>query len=308
MSKILIVEDDQQVANELAQNLTAAGHRCAVQTAGEGVVELIRRNEPDLLVLDMMLPGISGFQICRQIRNDDALYRLPILVVSAMNGKEEVHHGLAQGADDYITKPFKISDFLQRTDALLKASESAGYVDEVTSLADAQGFRKDLQRRLASSSQFALAYIEMVGAPQFLRVGGQEASDKALRHLARALNQCGSALKDGQFFAGHLGGGHFMCVLPPRRARSFCERIEEVWQNHRKGLIDSLPAVSRKQLPILDLMFCITVREEGESLTPTELLDIVSRIRQLRTKDNRPGIHLDRRATGTMPDWAPSGR
>jgi DNA-binding response OmpR family regulator len=294
MAKILIVEDDQGTAKQLAQGLTAAGHRCAIQKGGEGVLQLAKQHRPDLLVLDIMLPGISGFQVCRAIRNDEELYRMPILVISAMNSQQEVEHGLAQGADDYVTKPFTMHTFVQRVAALLDANEGAPLTDGVTSLADSLGFRKELQRRLAGLDAFGLVYIEMMRLRPFAKAAGMEARDRALRHLARALQQCGSGF-DRQFFAGHLGGGHFMCIVPPQRAKVYCERIEEAWTQHRSSLLESIPANSRDDSPPLELLFCVTLREQDEVMTPAEMMDVVSRIRQLRAAQTHGGIQIDRR-------------
>lgn len=294
MAKILIVEDDPNLANQLAQGLTAAGHRCAIQKGGEEVLKLAKKHRPDLLVLDIMLPGISGFQVCRAIRNDDEIYQMPILVVSAMNSQQEVEHGLAQGADDYVTKPFTMHTFVQRVAALLEANEGAPLTDGVTSLADSLGFRKELQRRLAGLEGFGLVYIEMMRLRPFTKAAGAEARDRALRHLARALQQCGAGF-ERQFFAGHLGGGHFMCIVPPHRAKVFCERIEEAWTQHRSTLLESVPTNSRDETPPLELLFCITTREQDEILTPMEMMDVVSRIRQLRAAQSHGGIQIDRR-------------
>src|SRR5690606_30808149 len=116
-AKILIVEDDPRAAEVLGRSLTAAGHTCSIESTGARVLERARQDTPDLLVLDVMLPGTSGFEICRRVRADAHLYTLPILIVSAMRGEEEVMHGLAQGADDYVVKPFEPAQVVQRVEA-----------------------------------------------------------------------------------------------------------------------------------------------------------------------------------------------
>ena len=114
MAKIMIVDDDPQAADQIASQLKTRGHSCAVMNDGEGVLEVARKTDLDLLILDVMLPSTSGFEVCRQVRRDDALYMLPILFVSSMNDEAEIQHGLEQGADGYIAKPIESQAFLQR--------------------------------------------------------------------------------------------------------------------------------------------------------------------------------------------------
>lgn len=284
----------------LAKALNAAGHRCAVQHDGEDVLDIARKHEPDLLVLDLMLPGISGFQLCREIRSDEKLYRMPILVVSAMSNEQEIEHGLAQGADEYIAKPFTLDNFVQRVNALLRANQDTDLTDPITALADSQGFRKEMQRKLAHSDPFALVYIELLKLRPYAKAAGAEARDRALRHLARAINQCGERF-GSNFAAGHLGGGHFLCLLPPNRATAYCERIQEAWARHEPSLLAAVPANYKGAAPSLDLLFCITSREKDEAVTPTEMVDVVSRIRQLRAQQAAGGIHIDRRHANAEP-------
>lgn len=294
MAKVLIVEDDLDIANLLAQGLQAAGHRCAIQPKADNAIEMARKHEPDLIILDLMLPGVSGFHLCRTLRHDESLYRIPILVVSAMDSEEEIRHGLAQGADDYLAKPFPLHEFVKRAQALIDANEHSPLTDHQTSLASGLGFRKLLQKRLTRDASFALIYIEMLKIRSYVDAAGASAGDRAIRHLGRALEQCGSAFKD-RFFAGHLGRGHYMCVIPPSRAYEYCERIQKAWSSHQYTLIEAVPINHRVDAHALDLLFCITQRKKAESITPRELMDIVSRIHQLRSKQPGGGIHLDRR-------------
>ncbi len=98
MARILIVEDDSRTAEFVGSHLRATGHDCLVAQTGIEALNIARNNGVDLLVLDVMLPGgASGFEVCRRVRSDPNLYTMPILLLSAMSGDEEILHGLAQG-------------------------------------------------------------------------------------------------------------------------------------------------------------------------------------------------------------------
>lgn len=294
VAKILIVDDDPNFAKQIAKELRVAGHSCAVELRGERAVEQVRKHSPDLLLLDVMLSGVSGFQICREIRGDSSLTKIPILIVSAMNSDEEVRHGLAQGADDYVTKPFRMGALLQRIDALLKASAGEGFIDEVTTLPNTQGTRRDLQRRLTTSLPFALVYIELTELRQVSIPSGDEGRSKILRHLSRALKDYGNGKENGAYHVGHMGGGHFMATLPTDEIFPFCESMQQSWEPHLMELCASLNA-TRKTGSELNLLFFATVREQSELLTPMEMMEVVSRLRRKHGNEYTSSVHLDQR-------------
>jgi two-component system OmpR family response regulator len=122
MSKtsILVVEDDRTLLDVLSYNLKKEGYE--ILTAGDGVsaLEITRKNKPDLLILDIMLPELDGFEICRILRKE---MTLPILMLTAKIGEIDKIVGLELGADDYMTKPFSFRELLARVKALLRRAE-----------------------------------------------------------------------------------------------------------------------------------------------------------------------------------------
>lgn len=304
MAKILIVDDDAEIAARIAQVLKEAGHACAVRTSGRDVLDIAKKESLDLLVLDVMLPDVSGFEVCRQIRRDATLYTLPVLFLSAMDNPEEVQHGLEQGADDYVTKPFDLHEFTQRVEALLKSSASEDYVDRLTELPDAEGSRKRVQLLITRQKAFALIYVELLNLRDFAASQGEAARDKALRHLARALKFGGDNFRKHEFFVGHLGGGFFICAVPVAEAKSYCKKVQRRWRKHLDSLYESFGIARRPDAPSetasrapesLDLLLCVTAREGNEPVSAQQLLDTLSRIRRTLGDVTLGGIHMDRR-------------
>lgn len=305
MAKILIVEDDVRTANAIARALTGEGHACAVLNQGRTALEFARNKRPDLLILDIMMPDMSGFEVCRAFRRDKELYTQPILILSAMSDAEEVRHGLAQGADAYVTKPFDMRNLVHRIETLLDANSNVSYVDALTSLPDSDGTRREMQRLISQGKVFALVYVELLDLRDFAKLTGAVGRDKATRHLARALVFCQQEARLATGFVGHMGGGHFMCIIPTDRAEFYCEIVQAAWTPHRKDLYDSLgksvenpeeDSEASGQPYLLDLLFAVTTREAGDTVTPQQLLDIVSRIRNKSAQKAKGGIHLDRRS------------
>jgi DNA-binding response OmpR family regulator len=118
MSKILIIEDDSTLQQGLAETLQFHGFETIGARDGRLGFELVGQQHPDLIVLDIMLPGIDGYEICKQIRRHDE--RMPIIMLTARDRENDKLLGFELGADDYLTKPFSIKELVARVQALLK--------------------------------------------------------------------------------------------------------------------------------------------------------------------------------------------
>jgi two-component system phosphate regulon response regulator PhoB len=119
---ILIVEDEADLSEMMRYNLEAEGFRIVSAESGDEAVERIRDGVPDLILLDWMLPGLSGIELCRRWRSREETARTPIIMVTARGEEEERVRGLATGADDYIVKPFSMPELVARIQALLRRS------------------------------------------------------------------------------------------------------------------------------------------------------------------------------------------
>src|SRR5690348_16204130 len=121
--RILIIEDDKDIIELVRYNLESEGYQASASSDGMAGLAQIRKSAPDLLVLDLMLPKLSGLEICKEIRRDDRLNRLPILMLTARGDEADRVIGLELGADDYVTKPFSPRELVARVKALLRRLE-----------------------------------------------------------------------------------------------------------------------------------------------------------------------------------------
>lgn len=125
--RILVVEDEDSIRRGLIDVLDHHGHEAASVASGEAGLELLVDPEAgfDLVLLDVMLPGLSGFELCRRLRADSRTEPVPVLMLTAKGSEDDVVEGLEAGADDYVTKPFSIRELMARVDALLRRSAGA---------------------------------------------------------------------------------------------------------------------------------------------------------------------------------------
>jgi phosphate regulon transcriptional regulator PhoB len=123
VKKILIVEDEHDLIKLLKYNLEKEGFKVAHTTDGSLALAEIRRETPDLVILDLMLPGMDGLEVCRQLRRQDRFASIPVLMLTARSEEADRVVGLEIGADDYVTKPFSMRELIARVRALLRRHE-----------------------------------------------------------------------------------------------------------------------------------------------------------------------------------------
>ncbi|MBT3191636.1 MAG: response regulator transcription factor [Verrucomicrobia bacterium] len=116
-SRVLVVEDEEAILLGLAENLSYAGHDVLKACDGPSALEVALRERPDLILLDIMLPGLTGFEVCRQLR--DKGLQTPVIMLTARGDEFDKLHGFEMGADDYVTKPFSVDELLARVKAVL---------------------------------------------------------------------------------------------------------------------------------------------------------------------------------------------
>lgn len=118
--KILIVEDDRDIVEMVEYNLQEEGYATVSALNGEDGVNLARSEQPDLIILDIMLPVVDGFEVCRTLKSDDSTSRIPIIILSAKSQETDKVVGLELGADDYVTKPFSPRELIARIRAIMR--------------------------------------------------------------------------------------------------------------------------------------------------------------------------------------------
>ncbi|HEY5707556.1 MAG TPA: response regulator transcription factor [Terrimicrobiaceae bacterium] len=134
---VLVVEDEADVVDLLRYSLTKAGFSVLIASDGLKGLEIARKHRPDIIVLDLMLPAMDGYHVCKELRKDSDTEALPILMLTARGEPSERVYGLEIGADDYVTKPFSPRELVLRVQALLRRSGSRSQAD-VLELGDFQ--------------------------------------------------------------------------------------------------------------------------------------------------------------------------
>ena len=136
---ILVVEDEEDILALIHYNLTREGFRSTCATSGEEALRLVRKDPPDLVILDLMLPGIDGLEVCRTLKGQQETRSIAVLMVTAKGEEADVVAGLEMGADDYVTKPFSPRILIARARAVLRRNEGGEEAAEQSEVIKAAG-------------------------------------------------------------------------------------------------------------------------------------------------------------------------
>ena len=162
--RVLIVEDESRIADFLDRGLRAEGHFCVIANDGESGLSLALEADFDLILLDLMLPGIHGHEVCQQLRMNKV--NTPLIILSAMDSLEDVIAGLRMGADDYLTKPFSFEELLARIDTIMRRNSEIESMDQVIKAGplafDRQSLRFSVDGTEMKMTAKELAIIELL--------------------------------------------------------------------------------------------------------------------------------------------------
>ena len=142
--KVLIVDDEEHIVELLKFNLLNAGYDVFTANDGINAVKIAKAEKPSLMLLDLMLPGIDGFDVCKEIKRDDEMKKTSIIMLTAKGEELDKILGLELGADDYITKPFSVRELLARVKAVLRRTNFVGEIED--DVYDSQNLKVDFER------------------------------------------------------------------------------------------------------------------------------------------------------------------
>jgi DNA-binding response OmpR family regulator len=223
-SKILIVEDDADTSDMLREYFNLRGYEVLTAAWGGDALELCRRLPPDVIVLDIRLPDINGYDIYKELRNNLQTSRTPIIFLTQQKEREDVITGLQLGAVDYVTKPFDLEELGLRVHNALQQTRYQSLVSPITGL-PAGGLLEEQLKPLLERERWAVLYIGINDLALFSEAYGFTTVDDALRDIALVLDTVVKEVGTISDFAGHLGEGDFIVITAPDRVQRIKEEI-----------------------------------------------------------------------------------
>ncbi len=229
--RILVVEDDFDIADMLRIFFVGQEFEVEVASRGSEALTMCRRQLPDLIVLDIMLPDMDGYAVCRELRTTTRTRHIPIIFLTQRDERSDRIAGLELGADDYITKPFDIEELILRVRRAITTYKHNNMTDPRTGLPSGRLIEEELLQLMRSDEQWSLTLIGIDNLKDFSDAYGFVAGDEVLRFTAMLINdevdQHGS-LDD---FVGHTGGDTFVLITRSTDSSELLGKIRDRFAN-----------------------------------------------------------------------------
>lgn len=309
MSKILIVDDDVDLAELVKTKLTKEGHQAFVINTGHGAFEYAKQIKPNICLLDIMLPGTTGYQICRKIRKDPELYRVAVLMLTALGEEPEIIHGMEQGADDYLVKPFKLERLMDKIASLNALLKSLDQRHRVTNLLGTDAFKRELNHQLARDSAIACIYIDIVGFEAYCKNRGREGQDAVLQWMANLLVNLTRSQECYESTMAHMGRQHFVILMKLEDYERFCPILTHHFDDEVKRFYTPVEIQQgyilakgidghETRAPLMSLAVGVAHTQYRTFKSGKKMFEILAQVRQkAQPVDGRSIVFVDRRRT-----------
>ncbi len=286
--RILVVEDDVDISNMLRIYFDSQGYEVLVASRGQDALDTCRRKLPNIVVLDIMLPDIDGYEVCRRLRSNLRTSHIPILFLTQKDERSDKIAGLELGADDYITKPFDIEELKWRVQNALKRAQYENLTNPTTGLPSSKLIEEQL-KQLIRRNGWTILYIGLNDFEPFKEVHGFVAGDDVLRFLAMLLTESVDEIGTVNDFIGHVGGDDFILVTTTEKAEPLRQRLIEQFSTdvgtfysfleREKGFMTVTDADgNEKQIPLMSL--AIGVVPEGPFADIREITEAAATARR----------------------------
>jgi diguanylate cyclase (GGDEF)-like protein len=223
--RLLVVDDDPFIARLLEIELAASGYAVRVANDGQQALELVKEDPPDLVITDVMMPHVDGFELTRLLRQDPRTAVISVIILTAWGLSADKLEGFAIGADDYIVKPFDTPELLARVRGVLRRSKEMKDESPLTGLPGNVRIQEEIEAKVDAGGEFALLYADIDQFKSFNDHYGFARGDDVIRAVAHLMEDVLGEFAAGDSFAGHLGGDDFVLVVPPSVAAIVADTI-----------------------------------------------------------------------------------
>jgi diguanylate cyclase (GGDEF)-like protein len=238
-TRILIAEDEPHLREVLRFQLESDGYEVLEAKDGQEALDLATRHQPDVLLLDVMMPQYDGYEVCRRLRASFMTRHIPIILLTAKSTMNDKLVGLEGGANDYITKPWQSKELLLRVRNVLEWSRAQRSASPLTGLPGNLSINEEIKRRIDFGTPFALIQIDIDYFKSFNDHYGYARGDQAIQNVARILIDAATRHGGENSFVGHIGGDDFVILATTDDAEALAEDVIEQFTRASVELYDA---------------------------------------------------------------------
>jgi diguanylate cyclase (GGDEF)-like protein len=303
---VLVVDDDPDVARFVEVNLRSAGYDVTVASNGEEGLTKAVELRPDLVLLDVMMPKLDGFEVAQRLRRDPRTSSSSIIMLTAKALSSDKVLGLSSGADDYIIKPFDPVELLARVKGTLRRAREMRALSPLTGLPGNIRVQEEIRRRVSEEQPFALLYADLDHFKAYNDNYGFVRGDRAIQSLARLVTETVHEVAGPAGFVGHVGGDDFVMLVDPDQsemvAKTLCDRFDELApslydaEDTARGCIEVRDRQGNmKSFPLLTISVGVATTDNRRFDHYGEAVAVATEMKQFAKREPSSSFAVDRR-------------
>lgn len=289
--KILIIDDTELMIKITTDILVEAGYQVITAPDGYNGLQKVREEKPDLVILDVVMPGMSGFEVCKILRDDESNNLMPIIMLTSQDNEDDKLTGLELGADDYIIKPFNKRELLSRVKNTLKRIDRNRLANPLTGLQGNLEIQGEINRRIAKNELFTVIYVDLDNFKAYNDVYGFASGDRAIKMTADIVMDNVHTFGSSRDFVGHIGGDDFVIISVPDAVDPICrgiisdfdEKIIEFYtfEDRVRGYISTTDRQGiEKNYPIMTISLAVLSNENRELQNHIQVAEIAAELKK----------------------------
>lgn len=308
---ILVVDDDVDIARFVEVNLRLQGFDVVLARDGQDALEVIERQRPDLVLVDLMMPRMGGLDLTRRLRADPMTAVLPIIMLTAKGMTVDKVVGLTAGADDYLVKPFDTSELIARVVSTLRRNREYREVSPLTGLPGNTRVSREITDRVRRGADYAVGYIDIDRFKSVNDVYGFARGDEFIAALAGCLHRAVVSAGSPPAFLGHIGGDDFVIVCTPEQVRpitdaaiiNFEKAADELYDpgDAQRGYVEVKDRRgSTQKAALVTLSVGVALSAGTRTFTdPREIIGVANEMKSVAKSQPGSFIAVDRRLAGS---------
>ena len=307
--RVLIADDDPDIVQFVRVNLELEGFEVETASNGQEAVDRVIANPPDVCLLDVMMPIMDGMSALKLLRRHPAVANTSIIMLTARALMEDRVQGLEFGADDYITKPFDLTELTARINAVLRRSQAMRDVSPLTGLPGNFRIATTIDDRIKlDGDPFAIAWVDLDHFKAFNDHYGFMRGDQVIKFTAHVLLEALAELEDSDAFVGHIGGDDFVGVLAAQDAEKFCKSVTRMFDESILDFYDTTDALrgsvdvvdrrgERHSFPVVSISLGVVTNSYRAINSQWEASAVAVEMKEFAKRQSGSSYEIDRRTS-----------
>lgn len=316
--KILVIDDDPDLLNIVKTQLKFSGYDVITAYNGEEGIHLARTESPDLVIVDLLMPVMDGFEVCRRLRADRMTYLTPIIMLTASGTQVDKIAALKGGVDDFVGKPFAPNELDARIEGLIRRFHQSRSSNPLTGLPGNMSIEQEINKRIYKREPMAVCYIDLDNFKAFNDKYGYDKGDDIIQLVARILINAAEEVGKKDDFIGHIGGDDYIFITTPDRAEltanyiiKWFDELVPTHYNEEDRLRGHIEVINRQgqvqHFNIMSVSIGICTNEHRTLHSALQVSEICAEVKKAAKKAKRSNYVVDRRHNRDEEDGTHDG-